>query len=126
MFARWSATRVRPATQVARRMGQPRVDLPAPASEAADLGEHEAVRSEGPLGGERRRLWFGEHVHDLDDGDHGAVDGLRRWRHVRLIPQPVEGAAIELAAGVDVDLIGRIRSVDSFYYGARRVGARKA
>ena len=67
-----------PAAQVARRMGQPRVDLPAPASEAADLGEHEAVRSEGPLGGERRRLWFGEHVHDLDDGDHGDVNELRR------------------------------------------------
>jgi hypothetical protein len=35
-------------------------------------------------------------VHDLDDRDHGAVHELRGWRHVRLVPQPVEGDAIGL------------------------------
>ena len=115
-----------PAAQVVRRASQTESSLLRHRRpKRPDVGEDEAVRPEEPRR-KRRRLWWGEHVHDLDDGDHGAVDGLRRWRHVRLIPQPVEGAAIELAAGVDVDLIGRIRSVDSFYYGARRVGARNA
>ena len=101
--ARRSAVRVRPggAGRPALEPGRAR---PRPfrhrRPKRPDVGEDETIRPEEPPG-ERRRLGFGEHVHDLDDCDHGAVHQIRGRCHVRVIPQSAEGGAIELAAGVN-------------------------
>ena len=62
------------------------------------VGEDDDVGPEEPRGEPPPPRARSSTLHDLDDG-YGAVDELQRWRHVRVLPQPVEGGAIEVAAG---------------------------